>query len=289
VGVQTHQVPFLPTDVSLGWFARCTVRCVTDQQQASSSRQWKRWQTGTLIAALLTAAAYVAQVEVGRTLPLWAHALITGFGACCTAVAIYLPVREQRRNRLLAHTAEILAGQAAGEMRTKLQDFLSLIASLLATIVRDQQNEQKCRNEKGRLKQLVVSLLAENIGPSRARSAFYAYVSGSRRALRFDDVWHGRDHPPITLFDNQSARGSFVLGKVIDERDSLFITNMEIAIIPDWENDRDYNTLIYVPVTAGEEIFGMLTIDAPSAGDLTEQDRVMTVLVGQLLAAGLGV
>jgi len=47
--------------------------------------------------------------------------------------------------------------------------------------------------------------------------------------------------------------------------------------------------LIYVPVTAGEEIFGMLTIDAPSAGDLTEQDRVMTVLVGQLLAAGLGV
>lgn len=262
--------------------ARMTVR---------SLRQWERWQAGAAIAGLLSALAYVGQIEVGRKLPFWAHLLITLFGATCTAIAILLPVREQRKQALLTEEAKSLAEREATIVRTGLQDFLSLVASLLVEIVGVSDVEER-EKKKERLKQLVVALLGDKVGPERTRASFFTYKDNPSRRLVCENIWHGRDQGPKTEFAQGTDRGDYMLTKV-DARESLFVRDVRDEKVPGWdykgwEGERSYETFIATPVAVGDRIFGMLCLDGPTAGDLSDLDEASVRLFAHLLAAGLG-
>lgn len=54
----------------------------------------------------------------------------------------------------------------------------------------------------------------------------------------------------------------------------------------DWKNKK-YNCVISVPVAAQNVVFGMLSVNAPQVGDLTEADRLMVVAMARVVAAVL--
>ena len=47
-----------------------------------------------------------------------------------------------------------------------------------------------------------------------------------------------------------------------------------------------YRTFISAAITNGQDAYGMVTVDAPKAGDLVDTDKQIVMLIADLLAIG---
>jgi len=142
----------------------------------------------------------------------------------------------------------------------------------------------------GELVQLVVSTLSHVVGPSRTRASYFA--------VEVDDAGEpsafvcrrssGRARQPHTSFSPDTLAGREVLRLVVEDDDALY-PNLHEAVPPGLDRDRprEYETYLAVAVADDDIGYGMLTVDAPRAGDLKATDVVLTRVVARLLAAGL--
>ncbi len=94
----------------------------------------------------------------------------------------------------------------------------------------------------------------------------------------------GRHNEATTVFFEKD-QPEHSIWKLMDGRDMA----CEIRSCPeecdvDW-HVKPYKTFISVPVKAGAVAFGMLSINAPNVGDLTELDRVATVSLARIMGA----
>jgi GAF domain-containing protein len=120
-------------------------------------------------------------------------------------------------------------------------------------------------------------------GVDRLRIVVYTHErqQGTRpRALRAV-YWTGREDKPRPIVDRDRARGERVW-TWMDERQPRFVPDTDDA--EGESRGRAYRTYIAVPLLRGSTHLGMLTIDAPTPGDLDETNVSAVALAGAMLS-----
>ncbi|MFJ3454554.1 GAF domain-containing protein [Curtobacterium sp. NPDC090223] len=96
---------------------------------------------------------------------------------------------------------------------------------------------------------------------------------------------HGRRGKPKPFKEGDDGRGDAVFSWLEDSA-SLFVADLTVAQLPGWRGSgKGYKTFISAPVVIDGTPKGMLTVDAPTPGDLDETDRGLV----ESLAALVGV
>jgi GAF domain-containing protein len=141
-----------------------------------------------------------------------------------------------------------------------------------------------------RMKQLVIDT-ALTIRRD-ARASFYTYHDGPPKALRHDGVWRSgpnrQGREPRKEFVAGNEAGDYKIS-IISRRSPVLVRDAEVEGIPGWTSALDYKTSISAPVANDQTVFGLLCIDAPQSGDLTEEDRRTMTSLAQILTAALTV
>lgn len=124
----------------------------------------------------------------------------------------------------------------------------------------------------------------------RSRASFFKAVreGGEDVLIPHPTLTTGRGDAPMSRFVRSSGEGMEVWRRAT-AGEVTFYPNILTDPPPgmDGERDRHYQTFITAPVETRGELVGLLTINAPHPGDLTEDDcgvmRVLATLVGVAL------
>jgi GAF domain-containing protein len=198
-------------------------------------------------------------------------------------VAVLTQAYEQRRRERERQATEVVAV----DMRVAMNDALDPIVRQLGRIaVADGRHEREELREQ--TIPMVLYSAALLIGPDRVRACWFRLDGGaSPRALR--PVLHeGRAGPPRTTFLEGTPRGNIVF-ELLAANTHLFCEDVRTSPPPGWDpaHPHEYQTFLAVPVVAGSEAYGMLTVDSLLSGDLSEGDVPLLRLLAGLLADAL--
>lgn len=133
-----------------------------------------------------------------------------------------------------------------------------------------------------------------------AQSAAIAPTASDVRAsyyllARDDDGWR-RLYDPKSRGRGDEASTEFVeqddpdhpIWRTMSARDSDCVIYKEPDADPrvDWSS-KPYKTFVSVPIQADSVVFGMISVNAPQVGDLTEVDRLAVIAMARVMAATL--
>jgi GAF domain-containing protein len=95
----------------------------------------------------------------------------------------------------------------------------------------------------------------------------------------------GRKDVPKPFVDGDGQRGS-ALFAWITKGEPLFVYDVRDRKLPGWEaqGGHVYKTFFSIPLTANNELFGMLSLDAPEPGDLDPEDLPIVEVLASLLS-----
>jgi hypothetical protein len=235
------------------------------------------------LAAIFTVAAWTTQVLIGEDLPAVAYIALLVCGGFSALLAYLLPVNYARLERAERLAARDLATKAVADYKLQVHDMLIPLSTLVTDIL--VETGQGRRNGQHTLRQLVVDLAAQNIGPERTRACFFEFSDGPPRMLTRPN-WHGRNQNPRPCFQENTPEGNYVFSTV-DRRGWILVKDVDTAQLPGWTGKAEYKTFICVTVCSEKHIYGMLTLDSLQAGDLNDDDLLLMRLLAQLLATGL--
>ncbi|WAL65911.1 GAF domain-containing protein [Amycolatopsis cynarae] len=117
-------------------------------------------------------------------------------------------------------------------------------------------------------------------GVPRVRAVVFK-LNNSRRSMSCMS-YYGRGQTPKG-FDASTPRGDRALDLVAAGK-NIFVPNLDKQKPSEWEGSgEDYKTFISAAITASGNSFGMITVDAPRAGDLVDTDMQVVRLLADLL------
>ncbi|MBB0997693.1 GAF domain-containing protein [Dietzia maris] len=133
----------------------------------------------------------------------------------------------------------------------------------------------------------VCASAAHRLGETdRTRACFFELVQSPVRALKPGDGY-GRTGSSRSTFTEGTEAGDAALA-MVDELGTYFCHDVDSDPPKGWNGSgKDYRTFISVTVAANDVPYGMLTLDSPDPGDLTEQDRRMLTVLAALLGVAL--
>ncbi len=253
---------------------------IADTVAGMISRDARAYATTALTAAALVLAA-LSSILVGTshdgTRALWIVANLFA-----VVIAVLIQAYEQRRRERERHATEIVAV----DMRVAMNDALDPIVRQLGRIaVAGGRREREERREQ--TIPMVLYSAAQLIGPDRVRACWFELDDGSPRKLR--PVLHeGRAEPARTTFVEGTPRGDIVF-ELLATNTHLFCEDVRVSPPTGWDpsHPHEYRTFLAVPVVAGDEAYGMLSVDSLLPGDLTEGDVPLLRLLAGLLADAL--
>jgi hypothetical protein len=230
-------------------------------------------------AALATVGAFVVGVEVGTSTGS-RRTLLLVLGATLTFASLALAAFEGWRRDRARRTALQVALDAEESLMLTLNGALAPLTSYLGELATTGTRAER-RELAGQIRQSVVDAAVTLIGPG-ARSAFYEPGSGGvlERA-----VYAGRATPPRDEYAPGTLGGDFVLD-LVDRGDLVFVDDVAGHPLLD-PLTPEYASVIAVAVGAGPDRFGLLTVDAEAAGNLTQTDVELVRVLGNLLGCGL--
>ncbi|MFF4710169.1 GAF domain-containing protein [Streptomyces eurythermus] len=251
------------------------------------------WGTATM--GTLGVVTYVAPIVLGLglKLPIWLAMTIMAVGVIATVATVIVSRREAVAARRDLVTAEQAAKAAAERARGAMEDVLTVLVHHIGEIV--SANSKSTRSQlQQQMKQAIVSLTAQLIGPDNARACVLevdpaSQGTGVREMKCLNGLWMGRAEAPRTVFREDQARGASLL-KLMDDRKSTFVENVD-ALDPTLRPETDsYKTYITATITAaGKDAFGVLCVDAPCPGNLRKEDIRLVEVLARLLGAALAV
>lgn len=244
----------------------------------------RRWDVATGITASCSALAYVGAV-LAEEVPTPVRVLIGVGGALLMAASVFIPAREVSRQRIARRAAEDLCEAAVAEERTVLEDLLAPAVSLLGEVI-SAPNASTRSTYQQQMKQLVVDLAAEKIGPARTRACLLELVPGPPRVLRCNSVWKGRSAKPYIHFKEGMNDGSDTIIDIAESRGAVYIENVDDPGVA-FPAGADFKTFMAVTVWGGTQSYGCLSIDAEEAGALSATEQVLLRILAELLGAAL--
>lgn len=239
---------------------------------------------GTIGAGLLGVAAYISQMIIGLNMPVWLFVGITAIGTVATASSLVLA----RRGVLTARKA---AETAAAKQRKAMQDVLvPLVAHLGQIVSSGGGNDRKILQQQ--MKQAILALTTVVMGVEESRTCLLEQVSncppGNRELKCLNTLWHGRGDTPTAVFKESEVRGK-ELFDLMDAGKSIFVADVAELPTSQQPTNNTYRTCIAATVLAGDDRFGMLTIDSPKVGALSKEDVRLVEVLARLLGAALAV
>lgn len=100
------------------------------------------------------------------------------------------------------------------------------------------------------------------------------------------ESWNGRTREPGEFKSGDDGRGDAVFTWLASAAgEPRFVPNTDEEQEDDWKGTgAGYRTFISVPIVVRDDLFGMLTVDAPSPGDLDETDLPILKVLARCLA-----
>ena len=174
--------------------------------------------------------------------------------------------------------AEVSEGQ---RLRVAMKDALQPVAALIAAMPY-QDLEQRRAQLKVVATQTVSALVVLMPDVDRLRAVVFALTPDHQAMHQM--AYFGRGSAP-SPFEAGTVRGDRALALVEQRGDALFVEDLDQERPEEWEGSgSDYKTFISTPISNGEFAYGMLTVDAPLAGDLGSSDVDTVMLLADLLA-----
>ncbi|MFF1883549.1 hypothetical protein ACFVVC_18995 [Pseudarthrobacter sp. NPDC058196] len=255
-----------------------------------------KWRVGQVALFLrdhwiLTAAIALAAIALA-TLPRlaldangklldWAVPLLTGLGIAAALAAVADKLADHHSKQL--DKIQLLGQQELGHLA------LAPMISLLDTVHDGAFVGGKARQELlTTLRTTLATAAAAIPAADDIRATYYPLTRDAKnwRVLK-DPKSRGRmDEASSTFLESQDP--DHPIWKILDARD----TDCEIVSAPDpdrgvnWKT-KPYQTFISVPVKVGNIQFGLLSVNAPNVGDLTELDRVAMIALARIMGAVL--
>ncbi|NPC41133.1 GAF domain-containing protein [Nocardioides sp. zg-1230] len=226
-------------------------------------------------------AAYASQKVDGKGV--W---LLVGLQFVLTAFAFLIPQVRQLRAKEAETTAEVRELEARADTRAAVNDALDPILRQLGDISAERSKPVRDRLIAQAIP-FVLTAASNLIGSDRSRACWFELTDDvpPRLVPRLDA---GRSGSASTIFEPNTPSGDAAIGMVL-AGENLLCRDIDTEPPPGWDSSkkRDYKTFISVSVTAADTAFGMLTLDALEAGDLTNDDLRMLGLMASALAAAL--
>lgn len=232
-------------------------------------------------AVICAAAAYVVAAQAGRasgddrTRLLFAGALLAGG-------TVLFGVLQQLRTARRLRTAEQVAVDAEEELTLALNGALGPITNYLGELA-DAPTTSARAKIAGQLRQAVADAAVRLTAPG-SRGAFYAVDDTGTLLSR--EVYAGRAALPRAAFVAGTASGDAVLD-LVRRGDLVFVQDVTTDPMVEPSPGAGYGTVVAAAVSAGSLRFGMLTVDAPAAGDLSTTDVELVRVLANLLGSGL--
>ncbi len=233
-----------------------------------------------------------ASAATGFGLPWWAWAAAGGTVALASTG---LGRRTVVANRRRLHVAEQEIAATQTRLRTALTEAFTPLAAHLGDLAASGDGDQRTDQRTDlRAETIDRALLAAEhlIDGERARICWFELITGRQRTQRQRSL-HPRRHvgrmePPTTVFVEGTLAGDEVFA-ALDRGTPRRHTDVEAAPPAGWDPaaGRSYRAFLSVPVSAGGECFGMLTLDSTDPSDVTADDVARLTLLAQLTGAAL--
>lgn len=242
-------------DRVLGWFAQLRLKLAF----------------GAAIAApLLSGLAGVFTNHLQKILLVLGAAVATGLAFAVT----YARVR----------AAEDARDQTRAQMLTTINAGLTALGTALnRTIGADNAVERRAQAQVGL--SVALSVAKDVIGPEGVRACWFRLGDDFSALLPAGSL--GRAQGPRTTFRSGTPSGDAALEMVFTD-DVLVV--LDVALDDSFAEKGSlptYQSFIAASVSSGETPYGMLTLDAPRAGDLVQSDADTLHLIASKLAAML--
>lgn len=250
---------------------------------------WRRWGLRVGIPGTLAATAYVLQAQVGEQLPGWLHWTLLILGGLATVAALFMPTQvmshqlehSEAEKRVTRTIEESMAGY-----RVKINDGLRSFVVLLDEIINARPTER--RELQGSMIQATMNFAALTLGDGRrTRACYYRFESGPPRRL-CTRQYAGRQDEPRREFVEGDPAGDYVF-RSFGGRRAVLHPHDTAGDPPPMHPTSAYRTFISAPVVSGETLFGMLSVDSPDVGDLTQQDKIFITIIAQILGSALAI
>jgi GAF domain-containing protein len=142
------------------------------------------------------------------------------------------------------------------------------------------------------MKQAILALTTVVMAVEDLRTCFLEPVAGrppgDRQLKCQNTLWHGRSDTPAAVFKESEVRGKELID-LMDAGKSIFVANVNQLPVSQQPTSNTYKTCIAATVLAGDDRFGMLTIDSPKEGALRQDDVRLVEVLARLLGAALAV
>lgn len=183
--------------------------------------------------------------------------------------------------------SEKTARMARREFQVTVNDTLGPLVRELGRLAA--MPEQERQRSTRSVIMLALSVTTGVTEASRVRATLYKIGERNGAQALVPDLSVGRGDNAQSVFVRGTREGDDVW-KVIDTDTPAFCPDVVREPPTGWDasRKRDYRTFISVGVRRGDEPVGMLTINAPTPGDLTQEDvgtmQVIAALLGTALA-----
>jgi transcriptional regulator with GAF, ATPase, and Fis domain len=249
--------------------------------EAPRRRDWV-WLAVTFLTVVgSTAAAYLVTETQG-----WLRWVLLGLQLVLTGLAFGIPQLRALRAQGRELTAVDREVRARAETRAAVNDALDPILRQLGDI--SAETDRAVREQLiAQAVPFVLNAASNLIGEERSRSCWFELTDETPPRL-VPTLHVGRTGSPTTTFVAGTPAGDAAIGMVL-AGENLLCRDIHDDPPPGWDSTkkRDYRTFISVSVIAGQNAYGMLTLDALEAGALTNDDLHVLNLMAAALAAAL--
>lgn len=190
---------------------------------------------------------------------------------------------------LLANLAIRSAKRARASFELLMYDVLGPLARELSLLSRMKPSE--LNQSLGRTLAMCVAASAALVGADRARCTLYNRgVDADGRDCFQPWLSQGRGDPAKVVFVRGGNRQSRSVWALAERDDAYLCLDIQRDPPPGWQPDprRDYRTFITVPVRSGDDLQGLMTINAPQPGDLSLEDLKILRVIASLVGTALG-
>lgn len=174
----------------------------------------------------------------------------------------------------------------------RIHDGLAPVLQLLVELSEATDRELQKRT-LARLLTTCLTAASRTSDSSRVRASYYrAYPRFGSKKERLDPFGSlGRNDTAQSVFEKGTKAGNEVFRRLLDNVTTFVpdISKLEKGELPGWNmtKKRPYKTFISVPVRGKSDLYGMLTVDGPEVGDLSEYDEMFVRCIGLIYASGV--
>lgn len=236
----------------------------------------------TTLAVVAAMATFVVSAQAGLSTGS-ARALLLTVGAMLAGLAVLANLLQQHRFRRQRQSLEQVAIDAEAALTLTINGVFAPITSYLGELAGTTTDADRA-HVAGQVCQAVVDAAVTLTAPE-ARSAFYRLDRDGLGLTR--ESWGGRSTQPRQRFGAGTPDGDAVLD-VVRQGDFVFVDDVTVSPMVTPTAGSGYRTVVAVAVTAGQLPLGLLTVDAPQVGDLTEDDVELVRVLANLLGAAQG-